>query len=144
MPKLETNARYHRKQSVYSNKMSEFITNTLHLANVSRNISYRVHRIVSYRGLSVSFQPYPALSVPMSVRQTSVPPALPLHSPQYLTDPVHIWYSHWPFWLWGFCVHFVGSSGTLKFYEHTDWLASWTRPSKCFRPPLLYIFGHFV
>ena len=32
--------------------------------------------------------------------------------------------------LWGFCVYFLGSSGTLKFYEYTNWLASWTRPAE--------------
>ena len=61
---------------------------------------------------------------------------LPLCNPQYSTDPVHIWYSHWPqwehepYWLWGFYVHFLGSNGTLRFNEYINLLASWARLAK--------------
>ena len=34
----------------------------------------------------------------------------------------------------GFYVNFLGSSGTLKFYEYIDWLASWTRLAECSCP----------
>ena len=73
----------------------------------------------------------PALSVRMSVR----PPSLALYNTQYLTDSMHIrhsqwpWLEHEPYWLWGYCVHFQGAMDTLKFYEYTDWLASWSRPA---------------
>ena len=62
----------------------------------------------------------------------SIPPLLPLHIPQYSTDPLHVWYSL----SCSFHVHFVGSSGTLIFYEYIGWLASWTRPP---RDPILRI-----
>ena len=35
---------------------------------------------------------------------------------------------------WGFYVHVVGSSGTLKYYESTDLLVSWTMPIEGSRP----------
>ena len=36
----------------------------------------------------------------------------------------------WTLSIRGFYVHFLWSSGTLKFYEYIDWLASWTRPAE--------------
>ena len=40
------------------------------------------------------------------------------------------------------CVHFLGSSGTVKFYEYMDWLASWTRPADVFPSFGMYFMGN--
>ena len=42
------------------------------------------------------------------------------------------------------CVHFLGSSGTVKFYEYTDWLASWTRPADVFPSFGMYFMGNIT
>ena len=68
----------------------------------------------------------------------SVPPSLPLYSPHYSTDPGLVQLLAvivvWTLLVMGFCVHLVLSSGTLKFYDYTDWLASSTRPADGSRP----------
>ena len=49
-------------------------------------------RVLGYRALrGLSLCPSDRPSVGLSIL-----PSLSLYSPQYLMDPVHIWYSHWP------------------------------------------------
>ena len=49
--------------------------------------------------------------------------SLPLYSPQYFMDTVHIWYSYWTqlereiYWLWGLYVHFIEFRGILKYSQ---------------------------
>ena len=73
----------------------------------------------------------PARAYCRALRRLSV--LLPLYSPRYFPEPVHIKYSNWlkleneTCWSWVFYAHFSVSSGTLKFYQNTS---SWTRPSE--------------
>ena len=76
------------------------------------------------------------LSVRLSIRP-SIPPSLPLYSPQHFTD-LFIFGSAIGFSMSinpiAHGVHFLWSSGTLKFYEYTDELASWSRLAEGSRP----------
>ena len=44
----------------------------------------------------------------------------------YLMQPLTLVWA-WTLLIKGFQFHFLESFATLKFYEYTDWLASWTR-----------------
>ena len=83
----------------------------------------------------------PSVCPSVSTTSTSVHPALVTTlqpkifngSCSYLVQPLTL-VGAWTLLITDFYVNFLGSSGTLKYYECTDWLYSWTRSAEGSHP----------
>ena len=107
-------------------------------------LSIYMETLSVYLSVCLSFCLSVCLSISPSVHPTLVTtlqPSIFNWSRSCLVQPLIHQNEHEFYRLWVLSLYFLGSNGTLKFYEYIDWLASWTTLAMGSCPLMVFLAG---